>query len=229
MSEVDNFDRKIIWIPAVPSSGTSAAAAVLHHLGVSMGKRNHVAWTDMRGYDMWEDPDFFLFGAEWGYMGLKTEAVARRHFRMRHYINYRFIQEPEGRLGFKGLPAWAFDDQEPTSLPIEILDVVRPLEDAIMSDFRRNNDRPNRHGPRAGVKAPTAEESRLRAGSLSTCWMAKHQLFMAHKPVYQVEFYDLLARPQEHVEGIVEAFGLTPTDKQIGNAIAVINPRLRAV
>ena len=222
-------ERKIIWIPAVPSSGTSAAAGVLQALGVSMGKLNRTAWMDVRGYDMWEDPDFFMFGAEYGYSGLKTEAVARRHFRMRDYINYRFIQDPEGRLGFKGLPAWAFDDREPDSLPVEILDVHRPLEDSIIADFKRNQARVDRHGPRATFRRPTAEEERLRAGSLSTCWLAKRQLFMAHTPVYSVAFYDLLANPREHVEGIVDAFELTPAHDQIESAVAVINPRMRTV
>jgi hypothetical protein len=222
-------ERKIIWIPAVPSSGSSAAAAVLQVLGVSMGKLNRTAWMDVRGYDMWEDPDFFMFGAEYGYSGLKTEAVARRHFRLRDYINYRFIQEPEGRVGFKGLPAWFADDRQPTSLPVDILDIHRPLEDSILADQKRNHERPNRHGPRANIMAPTAEAERLRAGSLSTCWLAKRQLFLAHKPVYQVAFYELLKNPQEHVEGIVDAFHLTPTHDQIEAAVAVINPRMRTV
>jgi hypothetical protein len=49
---VDNSDRKLFLIPAVPSSGTSALAGVLHHLGVYMGNIDREKALQGRGYEM---------------------------------------------------------------------------------------------------------------------------------------------------------------------------------
>jgi hypothetical protein len=224
--EWGNPERRIIWIPAVPASGTSCAAGILRELGVDMGKTNPPSWMIARGYPMWEDPDMALFGALWNDKGMKLEVVSQRHVRLREYINYRFIQNPGHRCGFKAPAHFWADDPEPEKLPVELLDVHRPLEDSIQADWRTNQTRCER---RPDLPPPSEEEARLRAGSLAMCMMAKMQLFKKIEPTYRMMFYELLENPKPFVDDLIDAFRLEPTPDQVKAAIESVNPRMRHV
>lgn len=227
--ELGNPDRRAIFIPAVPSSGSSCAAGVLQKLGVSMGKRNHAAWMVQRGYEMYEDKMFWHFGAQYNTDGIQLERVADSHFRIRDYVNYRFINEPEQRCGFKGPAPWFFDDPDPTSLPLDILQVRRPLEDSIKADYMRNQRRQER---RADIDSPPDPLMvRLRAGSLATCWMASQQIdnIDGVEPRLAVDYYELVADTERVVGQIAEAFDLEPTSEQFAAAVQFVRPELRTI
>jgi queuine/archaeosine tRNA-ribosyltransferase len=96
-------DRKLIVIPAVPSSGTSALAGVLHHLGVDMGAYSLEDSMSKRGYEMFEDGDINLFCSriESDKIPLGPKLLTTR-CRWRHYVNHRLItSEKDNLIGCK--------------------------------------------------------------------------------------------------------------------------------
>jgi hypothetical protein len=97
-------NRKLIVIPAVPSSGTSALAGVLYHLGVDMGSFSLEQQENTRGYEMFEDKGIALFCARYEdrFQPMQPHLLGTK-CRWRHYVNHRLI-ESKGPIGCK-LPA----------------------------------------------------------------------------------------------------------------------------
>ena len=205
-------DRRLIWVPAVPSSGTSCISGILHHLGVNMGKIDDPENFN-RGYQMYEDVDVGLFA----YIpNSDSDRMLKQAVRFDQYCNYRISESPPGPIGAKVLPtAWAYC-QDPTRLPVDILSVERPIEDVLNADQERMADRPRR---KPGATPATIQEHWNRASGTAAMWLARNQLIAMHPPKLTLQFYDVLEDPQAAVDAICEAFGLTPTDEQLSEAV----------
>lgn len=216
-------ERKVIWIPAVPSSGTSVVAGILAHLGVDMGVTQTMNQT--RGYSMFEDIEVQMF--VWQPNAPLDRLLNQRH-RFRQYLNYRLWKNPTGRLGVKALAtAWIWDDfLDPASLPVETLDVRRPVEDSLISDQERMAARIERN---AEELPATVWEHVGRGSGLAGNWVAREMIYKFHPPRYSLDFYDLLEHPLKHIEGIAGAFELEPSDEQIDSALHFVKPKMRTV
>jgi hypothetical protein len=222
VDETAEQDRRLIWIPAVPSSGTSCVAGILHHLGVDMGKV-HDEQNFNRGYQMFEDLDVGLFA----YIpNSDLDRLLNQRVRFAEYCNFRLAESPPGRIGVKALPtAWIWCD-DPKRLPVDVLNVTRPLKDAVDADQKRMSNRPNRV---ADAQPATAFEHLKRAGGLTSMDVARDMLLSIHPPKLTLEFYDVLAEPLAAIESICGAFDLQPTDEQIDDALRFVKPKPRTV
>jgi hypothetical protein len=205
-------ERRMIVIPAVPSSGTSMVAGVLHHLGVHMGNVHSERWTRLRGYEQFEDLDIGMF--TWRQNGPMDHLVNQR-IRFREYMNYRFATQA-GRLGVKTLPTIWMSDGHVEQWPIDILDVRRPLQTALDKDIERMATRPERE---PGKEPFTAWESMARYGGVASMAWARDALLKFHPPRLTVDYDEFRANPPVHIEKIVEVFGLEPTDRQMTEAL----------
>jgi hypothetical protein len=221
-------DRRIIFIPAIPSSGTSLVAGLLHCLGVDLGRQCPPEDLRARGYHMYEDNDMNLFSSQ--YDDQKTwnrkEIIMERHIRMRDYINFRFIHNTETRVAFKAPATFWMLDPDPASLPLDVVDVRRDLEKSIFADQRTMATRTERD---PSLSKPHYQHQILRAGSLGACFWARKCLLDIHKPVIQLLFENIIECPEENVNALVTALNLEPTDTQLENAVSFINPKMRHI
>lgn len=215
-------ERKLIFIPAVPSSGTSALAAVLMMLGVDMG-RFGMELAPPRGYTTYEDKDVSLF--RWEIEG-PQDRLMRMRMRFRDYINYRFVRTPEGPVGAKGLPLYWLQESDPVTLPLVTVDIRRPLEDAIVADVRTLLTAPERD-PESRYRS--AYDHASRAGGIASCYLGKLLMFEVFPPVASIDYYELLESPEKNVMRLIEALGLEPNEQQVRDAIRVVRPEARHV
>lgn len=225
----DPYDRKLILIPAVPSSGTSALAGVLHHLGVNMGAIDGDGSLKKRGYEMYEDTDVWKFCAVMQKDHPFHESVgklSRTALRLRSYINYRFMNDPPGPIGAKIPAVLCLYDPDVPSLPIITLDVWRLFERCLVSDQKIMMNMGRFEKIKDSWEA-VCHFRKLRAGDLGACVEAKMNLFNYHTPIFQIQFDDLVAKSEECVNNLVEKLnneGIYPTDEQVESAIKFIDP-----
>ena len=133
-------DRKFIMVLGLPRGGTSLVAKMLIELGVNMGE----SFVNSNHYPNYEDKGFHavISGyAAWGNEQKRADCVKR----VRDYMHKR-LDEVAGPVGAKfpcisnlyGAEGW-------DTLPIRVVYVKRPLEDAIESDLKnytgKNRDR----------------------------------------------------------------------------------------
>jgi hypothetical protein len=215
-------DRRVIYIPAVPTSGTSSVAGILHMLGVDMGNiaLEHSA---QRDYATFEDLDFNFFKFE---PNGQENRLIRMDARFRDYLNYRLHKEKNGRVGVKVPPTYWMSDHDPLSLPLDILDVRRPVEDSIISDMKKILHEPTVNKDAADKSPPYYCH---RAGGMAYAWLSKLMLYEMHPPKLSIHFYELLEDPAGHIEKIIEAFDLEPTDEQIKVATMFVRPEKRSM
>jgi hypothetical protein len=214
--------RELIWVVAVPSSGTSCVAGILHHLGVNMGKVENEA-NHNRGYQMFEDVNVGMFAFV---PNSPLDRLLNQRIRLREYCHFRAHSDPAGPIGVKTLPtAWAYDD-DPASLPVKLIDVRRPLEDSINADQERMASRPLRD--RQAVPAQVFEHWN-RAGGVAGLSVARDQLLSIIQPKLTLEYYEVLANPSVAITEICGAFGLEPTDQQYDDAMRFVQPKMRTV
>ena len=209
-------ERKLILIPAVPSSGTSALAGVLHNLGVNMG--NTEDSVDKRGYDMYEDLDVskysFRPNREADYFFGKLSATV---LRFRGYINYRLWKD-EDLVGAKIPAVLCLYDNDIASLPIVTLNVHRSFEKSVASD-RKTMIKTGKYKSISGNIDAIIAANRMRASDMGTCFVAKMDLFKYHEPIVNLTFDELVEEREEMVPQIASTLGLSTTDEQIQNAI----------
>jgi len=215
---MDLEERYLLLIPAVPSSGSSALAGVLHHLGVNMGNVNTKEAEDGRGYDMFEDADTSKFTFRPNrepdvYIGKLTSTVLR----VRSYVNYRLWND-EGPIGAKIPGVLCVYDPELETVPIITLNIHRPLEQCIASD-RATSIRQNRYDPIKGDMDKVWAANRMRASDMGSCLAGKMDVFNIHEPVVNLSFDELINEKEEMVPQIAKACGLEPSDEQLQTAI----------
>ena len=204
--------RRMIFIPAVPSSGTSMVAGVLHHLGVNMGNCMSEKWTKRRGYDQYEDLDMSLF--TWKANGSGDGLVAQR-LRFLDYLNYRYMTQ-KGQLGVKALPTVWMYNQRVEAWPIDVLDVRRDLGVMLEKDVDRLATRKERT---PDWTPSTAFETMGRYSGVAAMHWARERLIEFHPPKMTVEYEDFRENAPNWIEKIVEVFGLKPNDRQMTTAL----------
>jgi hypothetical protein len=217
-AESHEAERRLIWIPAVPSTGTSCVAGLLQHLGVNMGNvRNEE--NRNRGYEMFEDLDVGRFA----YIpNSDLDRLMSQRVRFKDYCNYRIAESPPGRIGVKALPtAWIYC-REPKLLPVDVLDVRRDLEVSVTRDQERMSQRPMRD--EEAQPLPVLEHLK-RAGGLASMWLARDMLLSIHPPKLTLQFDEVREGPMTAIEAICESFHLEPSDKQIDEALRFVQPK----
>ena len=209
-------ERRMIVIPAVPSSGTSMVAGVLFHLGVNMGNCKSEAMK-RRGYLMWEDADVGVFS----YIpNGPLDKLANMRIRFREYINYRFNRQ-DGQLGVKTLPTIWLWDRNPADWPIDVLDVRRNIKTSMTKDAERLANREVRN-PEDGLA--TAWQVMQRVGGVASMDWAREMLLKFHPPKLTVDYDEFRADPPRHIEAIVDTFGIQTTDYKMTAALLSIEP-----
>jgi hypothetical protein len=216
---VDNSDRKLFLIPAVPSSGTSALAGVLHHLGVYMGNIDREKALQGRGYEMFEDTNAWKWCAlqhqvEGEYLG----RLSRTAFRLRSYVNHRLLYDPPGPVGAKIPGVMCNYDPDLPSLDVVTLNVHREFEQCVVSD-RKTLVRQGKYEAIKDNIDQILAFNRMRAGDLGACVAAKLELFTYHDPIVNLTFTELVEKKEEMVPKIAETLGLEPSDEQLEAAI----------
>ena len=205
-------ERRMIFIPAVPSSGTSMVAGVLHHLGVNMGNCKSEKWTKRRGYEQYEDLDAGMF--TWRANGPVDHLVNQR-LRFLDYLNYRYMTQ-QGRLGVKTLPTVWMHNAKPEAWPIDVLDVRRPLEVLLEKDLNRLATRANRT---PDWVPSTSWEAMGRYGGVASMHWARERLLEFHPAKLTVEYEEFRANAPTWIERIVEVFELEVNDYQMTSAL----------
>jgi len=211
--EVQPLDeRRMIFVPAVPSSGTSMVAGVLHHLGVNMGNCASNRLAKRRGYEQFEDLDVSMFG--WKPDGSGDSLMGQR-FRFLEYMNYRYMTQ-EGRLGVKSLPTVWMYNQRVEAWPIDVLDVRRPLMTALEKDINRLATRKERTPEWTPFTGP---QVMARYGGVAAMHWARERLIEFHPPKLTVEYDEFRKDAPTWIEKIVEVFELNVNDFQMTSAL----------
>jgi hypothetical protein len=223
-------DRKLIVIPAVPSSGTSALAGVLHHLGVNMGVYSLEQNITKRGYEMFEDADiaYFCSTFEDAAHPMMPKLLGTRS-RFRNYVNHRLIKSFEDEvIGCKIPATLATYDPDISTLPIVTLNVDRPLEDSIISDLKRLSDR--------GGDDVDMHRRMVRSSDLAGNWWAKREILTQVEPELSLTFKELVTYPRKSVENIIVALQAAdlgceflPTRKQREQAILFLDKDKKSI
>lgn len=212
---------KLILIPAVPSSGTSALAGVLSHLGVDMGKLDSEGSLKKRGYEMYEDTDLWKFCVVKNReAGDYTGKLQLTQFRFRSYINHRLIQQEKhgNPVGAKIPAVLCLHDPEPEDLPIVTLNIHRGFEQCLVSD-RSTMIRQGVYEKLGGDLSTVLAFNIARSGDMGACVAGKMDLYKYHEPVVNITFDELVAKRAEIVPSIAKALDLSPTDDQLMSAI----------
>lgn len=205
-------ERRMIFVPAVPSSGTSMVAGVLHHLGVNMGNCLSEKWKKRRGYEQYEDLDIGMF--TWKENSPMDHLVNQR-IRFLDYLNYRYMTQ-KGRLGVKTLPTVWMHNLKPEAWPIDVLDVRRPLEEALERDIERLARRKERTPE---WTPSTSWEVMARYGGVASMHWARERLLDFHPAKLTVNYEEFKEDAPNWIEKIVEVFELTPNDYQMTSAL----------
>lgn len=181
-------------------------------MGVDMGSvDNKPNWS--RGYQMFEDVNVGMFSFS---PNSPQDKLIRDHLRLREYINFRFHTNKEGRVGVKATAIQWIRDPDIMSLPVQIVDISRDLEEAIIADTERYA---SRHTRDASQPPQTPYQHCNRAAGVAACWEAKQLLYKAIKPEISFSFNEFKADPPTHIEKLVEVLGLEPTDRQMTAAL----------
>ena len=227
-------NRKLIVIPAVPSSGTSALAGVLYHLGVDMGSFSLEQQENARGYEMFEDKAIALFCARYEdrFQPMQPHLLGTK-CRWRHYVNHRLI-ESKGPIGCKLPAVLMLHDDDITTLPVVYLDVERPLEDSLSSDIRRVIQK-NKYGEHDTWRLMSLINAK-RSADISANWQAKKDILLQIEPELRLTFDELVRHPRKSVENIIVALQAAdlgceflPTRKQREQAILFLDKDKKSI
>jgi hypothetical protein len=212
----------LIWVLAVPSSGTSCVAGLLYYLGVNMGQVDNEANRN-RGYKMFEDIAIGMFSFS---PNSQLDRLLNQRIRLREYCHYRAHVDPPGPIGVKTLPtAWA-QDRDPASLPVVVVDVRRPLKDSIDADQARMASRPLRD---AKARPGTVFEHWGRASGVAAMDVARDQLLSIIPAAVTLDYYEVLEKPMAAIDALCTGLGLNPDGEQIDDALHHVKPKMRTV
>ena len=205
----DPKTHSLIFVAGCPSGGTSMVAGILHHLGVNMGR--FMDRPGSRGYTTFEDCDMERFKDGSGRPSIPA------------YVDYRLQGPGPYPRGFKHTPLWLDGTDD---VPLEVIHVQRPLEDAIKSDALKmaaiaETGRPGY--PR------TREDFRNRAGTVARAWEAARQVAKAYPCIMALRYYDVLTERALWVTSIAAALGLPTEGEGFQRALAFVDPGKRHV
>ncbi len=208
--------NKILIIPAVPSSGTSALAGVFSKLGIDMGSHREKQAKKLRGYKMYEDAYMYDYQVNPDPLTAKSGKITATKFHIREYLEFR-LKQPGKFKGAKLPAVWCIGHSCLSSLPILAVDIIRPLEVSMEADME--NWRRMHPGKYDGEPHFMIAHEILRGADMGSCHAAKKILFRHCPPVISMTFDNLLKHKEEIVHGIVETLKLPSDEKQIKDAI----------
>lgn len=186
-------DRKFIMVVGMPRGGTSIVSKMLIELGVNMGE----SFVNSNHYPNYEDKG--LHGVIGGYAAWRNEqARVGCVQRVRDYM-LRRLDEVDGPVGAKfpclsnlyGAHGW-------DTLPIRVIHVIRPLEEAIESDLKNYT---GLRRDRAGKVERAAEYGRM--------WWSQQRFLEAYEPVWTVRHG--IDVPSHTVDGLALSLGIETT------------------
>lgn len=205
---------RLIYVVGAPCSGTSLVAGMLHHLGVDMGEGH---WLESsRPYPTFEDARCKEYVAE---PTPAQEFIMGGGRDFRAYCEMR-LREANGRpCGVKIGAAYWLGDPDPKTLPVRLVHVERPLEDAILSDWKYQV---------AEGREDSAESRILRAAQMAGYWGAASSLCRFIRPTMGFEYASDLDLPDVFVEQACHYLfptGSGPTAEQMDRAVDSVTPR----
>lgn len=207
---------RLVFVCGTPSGGTSCIAGMLSALGVDMGESSDAP--GVRGYVTHEDTAVQRFFSTKPGDG---PPILRQRMDIRGYLAYRRDRNPEGRIGVKGSALWWLDDPESETLPLDIVRVTRPLEDAIRSDQRILGGVRGPGGTREQL--PWDLETRVEfAGRIAAAWWGGEELCSLIPPVVTVDYRAVIGDPMEYVYDLVNALKLPADVDSINRAAATV-------
>lgn len=204
---------RLIYVLGAPSSGTSAVAGVLHHLGVDMGPEFNSA----RPYQTFEDKNVLKYAKPAPAEDVSRLIMSKQRETWRDFRQYceDRLARARGPAGVKIGPTVWLADPDPSSLPLAIVRVLRPLEDSIRSNWN--------YGQEQG------QDKIRRAMEVAGYWACCEALCEYIKPTVTLDFYRLLQEPALSVAQIAGLLGLRPDRDQLAAARVFINPSMRHV
>lgn len=203
------MNNKLIFVAGHPSGGTSCVAGILHHLGVNMGEIRLAPGT--RGYVTFEDSRMTKCGAE----GFRDFITAR-------------IAEGPGRAGLKGSATYWMADEEPSTLPIELLVVHRPLDDSIDSMLRLWTTNETRKA-RLAQEVNPMQFLRHRAEGIAGSRFGVKMLSSIIEPTLEVDYQTVVESPQMSVIQIQHAFDLGCPTESFQAAVRSVDPEMKHI
>ena len=123
------------------------------------------------------------------------------------------------RCGVKCAASRWIADPNPTTLPVEVLRVHRPLEDSLRSSRRLWTE--DRAETLAKADHPTTFLMHRYAG-LTRLWAAVQEIPI--EPQLDIDFIHVLQSPATAIKQIATAFNLEPTAQQIEDATDFVDP-----
>lgn len=208
---------RFVLVTGTQSSGTSAIAGTLYHIGVWMGDDLGGRYgSDPEGRCGFEDRTFLRlakahrsnFSAAYRHPRQLSRQLAARIQSLQHEARQRGQiaggKSPQtlGRaiLGVVGDNLW-------------VVDCTRPLADAIRSLLRI---KPNRRN------VPRLQK---------WYWECKQEVLAAvpREHIFAAPYYDLLADPRVVVEEMAGWLGLQPTARQYDAAVASVRPKMQHI
>lgn len=212
---------RIIIVSGVMNSGTSAAASILHHLGVDFGnihtleelraiEKCRVNAPEMRYQDFEDREAYKIFALATQNGALYVSQLAEAFI---SYFRYR-MQNSDAIVGFK-IPMFGVMGSIDSKalfkdLPIEILAVKRPIEEVFDSIERVMNPEQLKE-----LHIDIAQQ----LGHLWYGWRLIHRKI---KPSLTISYDTIKEETEKAVETIADVFQLKPQTCQIENAIKFI-------
>jgi hypothetical protein len=123
------------------------------------------------------------------------------------------------RCGVKCSASRWMADPNPTTLPVEVLRIHRPLEESLRSSRRLWTE--DRAHELAKEDHPTLFLAHRYAG-LVRLWAAVQEIPI--KPTLELDFSHVLQSPLTSVTQITAAFNLEPTRRQVEAAVEFVDP-----
>lgn len=199
---------KMIMVVGMPSGGTSLVAGLLHHLGVDMGRFERGVPEGRRHYEGFECLDCWEGAISHAFDASQSQAF------MQSVVQYiaRRSAAAIGPFGVKHNPLlWLgmFDGIE--QLPLRIVQVRRPLDEVMTSDRRYRGD------------------DVARAARMGVSYLGMNRLVERIQPVLELTFAGIIQNPDQSVESLIEAFGLSPDYGQIESARDFVQPSMKHV
>jgi hypothetical protein len=211
-----------VFVVGLHSSGSSAMAGVLYHLGVHMGNK-------LGGY-YGNKPDRSCGYEDQNLADFCDEAVPSRSVEMncslleaKQFLNKWIIRRRReawwlGTIAgckYPKLGPMADVVREIVGPELRVIDINRPLNESIASLVRRD----------------AHTDPKLLAAHQTWLWNGKLRFLASLPPetIMQVEYAHLLKQPEQVISNVVEFLKLVPSLKQVTKAVAYVDPDRRHV
>jgi len=206
---------RVILVGGMPSGGTSVVAGILHHLGVDMGrfKKKPAAPRDYWSYECWDCVEKVQRDV-WPFSAIRFNPERRLSVlreKLDEYLRVRMYTP--GPWGFKNVRIFALlsvDHEWASHLPLEIVRVYRPREEALAGEEKRYRGK--------------LQANRLARAAV--LWEMQQETDRKVKlPRVGVHFRDVLEEPEGSVRYLARTLRLEPSEEQVKSAVEFVRPR----